>query len=69
MAGHKKPQHRDGNAVLKWLAVALPGLSAGIGWTAAAGSPPLIRIVWGVAVGLVIYALLHLFLRGVGKRD
>jgi hypothetical protein len=62
-------QDRGGNALLKWLAVVLPGLSAGLGWTAAAGSSPLIRVVWGVAVGLVIYALLHFFLKGVGNRD
>jgi hypothetical protein len=62
-------EDREGNAVLKWLAVAVPGLSAGIGWTAAAGSPPLVRFAWGIAVGLVIYALLHFYLKGVGNRD
>jgi hypothetical protein len=60
---------RDGNKVLKWLAVVIPGLSAGLGWTATAGSAPLIRFVWSIAVGLVIYALLHFFLKGDGKRD
>jgi hypothetical protein len=62
----KDPQ---GHAVLKWLAVAVPGLSAGLGWTAASGSAPLVRVAWGIAVGLVIYALLHLLLKGVGNRD
>jgi hypothetical protein len=62
-------EDRGGNGVLKWLAVVIPGFSAGIGWTAAAGSPPAIRVAWGIAVGLVIYALLHLLLKGVGNRD
>lgn len=62
-------ENRGGSAVLKWLAVVMPGLSAGIGWTAAAGSPPLIRVVWGIAVGLVIYAVLHFVLKNVGRRD
>jgi hypothetical protein len=60
---------RGGNPVLKWLAVVVPGLAAGLGWTATAGSPPLLRFVWSIAVGLVIYALLHFFLKGVGNRD
>jgi hypothetical protein len=60
---------RGKTAVLKWLAVVVPGLSAGIGWTAAAGSSALVRVVWGIAVGLVIYALLHWLLKGVGNRN
>jgi hypothetical protein len=60
---------REANALLKWLAVAVPGLSAGIGWTAASGSPPLIRVAWGIAVGVAIYALLHFLLKGVGNRN
>jgi hypothetical protein len=61
-------KERGADALLKWLAVVVPGLSAGTGWTAASGSPPLIRVAWGIAVGVAIYALLHLLLRAVGNR-
>jgi len=63
-------QDRGGDALLKWVAIAVPGISAGIGWTAAAGWPPLYRILWGVAVGVAIYALIHLVIKAAtGKRD
>jgi hypothetical protein len=59
---------RDTSALLKWLAVAVPGLSAGIGWAAAEGYPPLARALCGVAAGVTIYALLHWLLKG-GRRN
>ncbi len=57
-------QNRSGDALLKWVALAVPGISAGIGWTATAGWPPLYRILWGVAVGVAIYALIHFLIKG-----
>jgi hypothetical protein len=57
-------QDRDGNALLKWAALAVPGLAAGIGWTAASGYPAAVRVLCGVAAGCTIYALLHCFLKG-----
>ena len=62
-------KQRGADGLLKWLAVTVPGLSAGIGWTAASGSPPLLRIAWGIAVGVAIYALLHFLLKAVGNRN
>ena len=47
----------------KWAALAVPGLSAGLGWTAAAGWPPLYRFFWGVGVGVAVYALVHFLLK------
>ena len=56
---------RGATALLKWLALAVPGLFAGIGWSAASGYPVWVRLLCGVAAGVTIYALLHLLL----KRD
>jgi hypothetical protein len=56
-----------GDAVLKWLAVAVPGISAGISWTATAGWPAVNRILVGIAVGVVIYALIHFALKGMNR--
>jgi hypothetical protein len=50
---------RRGDPVLKWLAVAVPGMSAGTGWAATAGWPPLNRVLAGIATGVAIYALIH----------
>ena len=63
-------QQDRGGDLLRWVAIAVPGISAGIGWTATAGWPPLYRILWGVAVGVAIYALIHLVIKAAtGKRD
>lgn len=56
-------QDRDGNALLKWAAVAVPGLAAGVGWTAAAGHPAPVRVLCGVAAGCALYAVLHFVLK------
>jgi hypothetical protein len=34
-------------------------MSAGIGWAATAGWPPLNRVLAGIATGVAIYALIH----------
>jgi hypothetical protein len=54
---------RGSGALLKWLALAVPGLFAGLGWSAASGNPTWIRLLCGVAAGATIYALLHLLLK------
>ena len=58
---------RRGDAVLKWIAVAVPGISAGIGWTATAGWPPLNRVLAGIATGLVIYAFIHFAMKALNR--
>jgi hypothetical protein len=56
-----------GDAVLKWLAVVVPGMSAGIGWAATTGWPPVNRILAGIAIGVLIYALIHFAMKTLGK--
>jgi len=53
----------------KWLALVVPGLSAGIGWSVTAGWALPFRIVCGVAVGATIYGVIHLLLKGAGRND
>lgn len=55
---------RNTHPLLKWIAVAVPALSGGIGWSAAAGYPLPVRALCGVAVGVTIYAVLHFLLKG-----
>ena len=60
--------HNDsGDAVLKWLTVAVPGIFAGLGWTATSGWPPMNRVLAGVAVGLVIYAVIHFAIKALNR--
>lgn len=58
----------SGDAVLKWLAVALPGIFAGLGWTAASSWPLVYRVLAGISVGIVIYAVIHFVLETM-RRD
>lgn len=57
----------SGDAVLKWLAVAVPGIFAGLGWTAASGWPLAYRVLAGIAVGIAIYAVIHFVLKAMRK--
>jgi len=60
-------QDRGTDPLLKWLALVVPGLSAGIGWSVTAGWPFPLRIVCGVAVGATIYAVIHVLVKGAGR--
>ena len=62
---NQDPRHEDPR--LLWIAVAVPGLSAGIGWAATEGWPPLNRVLAGIATGLVIYALIHFVLKAMNR--
>jgi hypothetical protein len=60
-------EDRGTDALLRWVAFVVPGLSAGIGWSVTAGWPLPFRIVCGVAVGATIYAVIHLLLKGASR--
>ena len=53
------------DGALAWVAVAVPGVFAGISWAATEGWPLWNRILIGVAVGVVIYAAIHVAIKGV----
>lgn len=55
------------DGVLGWVAVAVPGIFAGIGWAATDGWPLLSRILAGTAAALVVYAAIHFLVRGVKR--
>lgn len=55
---------RRGDGVLRWAAIAVPGIFAGVGWAATEGWPLFNRILAGVAAALVVYAAIHLLLKG-----
>jgi hypothetical protein len=58
----------DGRRVegaLTWVAVAVPGIFAGISWGATDGWPWWSRVLVGIAAGLVIYAALHVAIKGL----
>jgi hypothetical protein len=57
---------RRGDGVSSWLALAVPGMTAGVGWAATEGWPAWNRVLAAVAVGLVIYALIHLAIKALG---
>ncbi len=56
---------RRGDGVLTWVALAVPGMTAGLGFAATEGWPVWNRALAGVAVGLVVYAALHFAIKGV----
>lgn len=59
-------QHdRGSDGALRWVAVAVPGIFAGIGWAATDGWPLLSRVLAGIATALVVYAALHFLLKGL----
>ncbi len=58
-----------GDGVLTWAALAVPGMTAGLGFAATEGWPIWNRVLASVAAGLVVYAALHFAIKGVkGKR-
>lgn len=57
--------NRRGDGVLTWVALAVPGMTAGVGWAATDGWPAWNRVLAAVAVGLVIYAVIHFAIRGI----
>ena len=61
----------DGRRVdgaLRWVAVAVPGVFAGVSWAATEGWPLWNRILVGIAVGLVIYAACHFAIKGTTSK-
>jgi hypothetical protein len=61
-------QPQPGDALLKWAALAVPGIAAGLGWAATEGLPAISRVVSGIAIGLVIYAVVHVAINGFRGR-
>lgn len=59
---------RRTNGVLGWAAVVVPGIFGGVGWAATEGWPFVNRVLAGVATALVVYAAIHLLVRGL-KRE
>lgn len=56
---------RRNNGALRWAALAVPGIFAGISWAGTEGWPLWNRILAGIAAALVVYAAIHLLLKGV----
>jgi phosphatidylglycerophosphate synthase len=56
---------RRADGALTWVAVAVPGIFAGISWAATEGWPLWNRVLVGVAVALVIYAAIHYAIKNV----
>jgi len=57
--------NRRGDGVLTWVALAVPGMTAGLGWAATDGWPTWNRVLAAAAVGLVIYAVIHFVIKGI----
>jgi hypothetical protein len=59
----------SGNETLiKWAALAVPGLTAGLTWPATEGRVWVERIAIGVAIALAVYAVIHLAVRVSRRR-
>jgi hypothetical protein len=56
---------RQGDGVLTWIALAVPGMTAGLGWAATDGWPAWNRVLAAAAVGLAIYAVIHIAIKGI----
>jgi hypothetical protein len=61
--GHK------GDEWLRWFSFIVPGMSAALAWKVTAGLPLLNRFASGIAIGLVIYVILHFAIKGFKRRD
>jgi hypothetical protein len=61
-------QQEPGDPLLRWASLAVPGMAAGLGWAATEGLPAINRIVSGIAIGLVIYAVMYIAIKGFKHR-
>ena len=61
-------REQPGDALLKWASLVVPGMAAGLGWAATAGLPAINRVVSGIAIGLVIYAVIYIAIKGFKGR-
>jgi hypothetical protein len=52
------------DAWLRWASLAVPGMLAALAWNVTEGLPLLNRLASGIAVGLVIYAIVHVAING-----
>jgi hypothetical protein len=60
---------RPGDALLRWVAMIVPGMSAAVAWKVTEGLPLLNRFAVGIALGLLIYAVIHFAIKGFRRRD
>jgi hypothetical protein len=59
---------QKGDEWLRWVSLILPGMSAALAWKVTAGLPLLNRFASGIALGLVIYAIVHFAIKGFKRR-
>jgi hypothetical protein len=59
---------KKGDQWLRWVSLIVPGMSAGLAWSATEGLPLVSRFATGIALGLVIYAVVHFAIVGFKRR-
>ena len=57
------------DALLRWLSMIVPGMSAGLAWKVTEGLPLLNRFASGIAVGVAIYVVIYFAVKGFRRRD
>jgi hypothetical protein len=55
---------KQNDALLRWVSLAVPGMLAALAWKVTEGLPLLNRLASGIAIGLAIYAIVHLAIKG-----
>lgn len=52
---------------LRWVSLVVPGMSAAVAWKVTDGLPLVNRFASGIAIGLVIFAIVHFAIRGFNR--
>jgi hypothetical protein len=53
---------------LRWVSLVVPGISAALAWKATEGLPIANRLASGIAIGLVIFVVIHFAIRAFKRR-
>jgi hypothetical protein len=55
---------KSNDAWLRWVSLVVPGMFAALAWKVTDGLPLVNRFASGMAIGLVIFAIVHFAIKG-----
>lgn len=58
---------KSNDAWLRWVSLVVPGMFAALAWKVTEGLPLVNRFASGIAIGLVIFAIVHFAIKGFNK--
>lgn len=58
---------KSNDAWLRWVSLVVPGMFAALAWQLTDGLPLVNRFASGIAIGLVIFVIVHFAIKGFNK--